>query len=198
MENPLASVPISSPLPASCNWPSVKTAISRILGICIGMPGMRYVAFLTPMIHNLTDPCNKPTGLVGPQVCSSSISHQSASHCGKIENAYKTPSVTNVFGLNLATPGVIGGLIPFNYVKAVSISPAPEAPGAFGAPALAPAPLPEAASEASDQAWQTWELYKSCRKNEGKSFAKHASNMEWLENPGTQEVCRSLLSIVKL
>lgn len=31
-ENPLARVPISSPLPASYNWP-VKTAINRILAI---------------------------------------------------------------------------------------------------------------------------------------------------------------------
>ena len=66
-ENPLAPVAISSPLPPSCKWPSVKTAINSILGICIASV-CRYASYATcwvriaPRLNHQTDLCNKATG----------------------------------------------------------------------------------------------------------------------------------------
>lgn len=138
---------------------------------------MRHVAFFTPKIDNLTDPCNKPTG----------------------DPAVTDWSIRMCIDPHLATPGIFrwrphtfqlrqGGVD----LPGPGSGPGPRtgggARGSFGDGFRDHSGVPNLGN--------VLEMYRSCRSYEAKSFAKHASKLEWLANLGMEEPCKSLYSII--
>ena len=171
------------------------------------MPGMRHGAFFTPKIDNLTDPCNKPTG--DPAVTDWSIRmciiHQPSIHQSLWQHRkhIKTPSITNSLGWNwphLATPGILRWRPHTFQLRQGGV----DLPG----PGSGPGPRTGGGSRGSfgdgfrdhsgvPNLGNVLEMYRSCRSYEAKSFAKHASKLEWLANLGMEEPCKSLYIIVQ-